>query len=170
MPLERVVPCGIWPTDPSRGALYCDISAFCHPLVSPTIAETWTGAPPMWFCCGEEMLVDNSRVITQRAANQGCTVLWVEYEAMPHCFPFILDVPQKIQSFKRWARFCYTCVEHPSTLRSEGIRVGTSMNVQSVDIRHLINLSYNEVKERMRRNMQQMAKRYQEKGNVKPKL
>ena len=44
------------------------------------------------------------------------------------------------------------------------------MNVQSVDIKHLINLSHNEVKERMRRNMQQMAKRYQEKGNVKPKL
>ena len=111
MPLERVVPCGIWPTIPSRGALYCDISAFCHPLrgalycdisafchplVSPTIVETWTGALPMWFCCGEEMLVDDSRVITQRPANRGCTVLWVEYEAMPHCFPFILDVLQKI--------------------------------------------------------------------------
>ena len=170
MALERVVPCDIWPTNPPRGALYCDISALCHPLVSPTIAKTWAGSPPMWFCCGEEMLVDNSRVIAQRAANQGCTVVWAEYDAMPHCFPFIFNLPQTDHSFKRWARFCYACVEHPSSLRSQGIRVGTSMKVRSVDVRNMTNLSYDEVEERMRQNMQKMAKKFQEKDSVEPKL
>ena len=73
--LERVPPCNIWPTNPPRGAMYCDTSTLCHPLVSPTLAETWAGSPPMLFCCGDEMLVDNSKVIAQRAANEGCTVV-----------------------------------------------------------------------------------------------
>jgi len=168
--LERAVPCDIWPTYPPRGTLYCDISTLCHPLVSPTIADHWDGSPPMWFCCGEEMLVDNSRVIAQRAANQGCTVIWAEYDAMPHCFPFIFDIPQTDHSFKRWARFCSACVETPGSLRSEGVNVDTSMQTQSVDVRALIDLSYDEVKECMRRNMQTMAKRYQEKHSTEPKL
>ena len=116
------------------------------------------------------MLVDNSRVIAQRAANQGCTVVWAEYEAMPHCFPFIFDLPQTDHSFKRWARFCYACVENPSTVRNEGIRVDTSMNIQAVDVRNLIRLSYDEVKERMRKKMHAMEKRCLEKNNVQPKL
>ena len=170
MPLERVVPRDIWPTNPPRGALYCDISALCHPMVSPTIAGTWVGAPPMWFCCGEEMLVDNSRVIAQRAANQGCTVIWAEYDAMPHCFPFLFNLPQTDHTFKMLARFCDACVEKPNSLRSQGIRVATSMNVQSVDVRNLIELSQDEVEERMRQNMMQMAKRHQEINSVEPKL
>jgi len=168
--LERVPPCEIWPTSPPRGAIYCEISALCHPLVSPTLAENWAGSPPLWFCCGEEMLVDNSKVIAQRAANQDCTVVWAEYDAMPHCFPFIFNLPQTDHSSERWAKFCYACVEHPGSLRSEGIRVDTSMEIRSVDVRKLIDLSYEEVKERMRQNMQKMAKRYQEKKSVEPKL
>ncbi len=116
------------------------------------------------------MLVDNSKVIAQRAADQGCTVVWAEYDAMPHCFPFIFNVPQKDHSFERWARFCCACVEHPNSLRSEGIRVDTSMKVRSVDVRNLIDLGFDEVEERMRLNMQKMAKRYQEKDRVEPKL
>ena len=170
MALERVIPCAIWPTDPPRGTLYCDISALCHSLVSPTIANTWAGSPPIWFCCGQEMLVDDSRVIAQRAANQGCTVILAEYDAMPHCFPFLFDLPQTENSFKRWARFCVTCVEHPNDLKSEGIRVDTSMQVRSIDVGNLIEMSYDEVKERMRNNMQKMAKKYQVKDSVEPKL
>lgn len=170
MALERVIPCGIWPTNPPRGALYCDISALCHPLVNPTIAKTWAGSPPIWFCCGQEMLVDDSRVIAQRAANQACTVILAEYDAMPHFFPFIFDLPQTGHSFKSWARFCLTCVEHPNDLKSEGIRVDTSLKVRPMDVENLIELSYDEVNERMRKHMQKMAKKYQVKDSVEPKL
>lgn len=164
MPVDRVVPCDIWPTNPPRGAFYCDISALCHPLVSPTIAESWAGSPPMWFCCGEEMLLDNSKVIAQRA------VVWAEYDAMPHCFPFVFNSPQTDDSFERWAGFCHACVEHPGSLRSEGIRVDTLMKVRSADVRNLIDLGYDEVEERMRLKMQEMAKKYQERDSVEPKL
>jgi len=114
--------------------------------------------------------VDNSKVIAQRAANQDCTVLWAEYNAIPHCFPFIFNVPQKDHMrFERWARFCYKCVEHSGSLRSEGTRVDTSMEVRSVDMSNLTDLSFEEMKERMRQNMQK-AERYQEKRSVEQKL
>ena len=66
-PIPRLPHCEIWPTTPPRGNVYCDISAIYHPLISPTLAESWVDAPPMWFCCGEEMLVDDSKIIAQRA-------------------------------------------------------------------------------------------------------
>lgn len=168
--LDRVVPCDIWPTSPPRGALYCDISALCHPLVSPTIAKDWTGSPPMWFCCGQEMLANSSKVIAQRAASQGCRVRCTEYEAMPHCFPFVFVIPQTEHSFKTCAQFCLTCVDDPSKLESQAIRVDTSIEEHLVDIRNLVALSYDEVKERMRRSMQRMAKRYRKKHRMESKM
>ena len=168
--LERVPPCEIWPASPPRGTMYCEIPALCHPLVSPTIAKDWTGAPPLFFCCGQEMLVDNSKIIAQRAVSQGCTVLWAEYDTMPHCFPFIFDIPQTEDSFARWAKFCQACVNRPSTVTSQGVGFDKNGNTRSVDVANLIDLSFEEVEHRMRRKMQDMLQAYQRKVDAHPKL
>ena len=168
--LDRVVPCEIWPTSPPRGALYCDISALCHPLVSPTVADDWTGSPPMWFCCGQEMLADSSKFIAQRAASQGCKVSCTEYKAMPHCFPFVFAIPQTRHAFEECAKFCLTCVEDPSKLGSQAMEIDISMKARSVDIGSLVNLNIDEVKERMHQKRQDMANRYREKQGIGSRL
>lgn len=142
----------------------------CHPLVSPTLVESWVGAPSMWLCCGEEMVVDASKVIAQRAAGDGCTVIWAEYEAMPHCFPFILEVPQTEHSFRSCASFCRNCVETSSSLRSEGTAINASMQVKSVDIGSLIELLFGEVKKRAQHEMKRQIEEFSGLSGVQSKL
>lgn len=63
---------------------------------------------------GEEMLVDEGRVVGRRAEAQGVKVEWVEFEAMPHCFAMVLDGGWHKGSrvcFERWAGFCTRAVE-----------------------------------------------------------
>lgn len=134
------------------------------------MAQSWLGAPPMWLCCGEEMLADSSKVIAQRAAGQGRTVVWSEYEAMPHCFPFILKLPQSEHSFRSCALFCKACSENPSSLHSEGTVVDTSMNIRSVNVRALIGLSFEEVKKRAREEMEKQAKEFGKHTDILVKL
>jgi len=99
--------CEIWPTDPPRGDLYCDISMLCHPLVSPIAAKDWTGSCPLWMGYGEEMLVDEGKVVASKAAKQGIPVVWEQWEAMPHCFAMLLEgLEAGKRVFKDWAAFC----------------------------------------------------------------
>ena len=103
--------CDIWPSKPPRGDLYGDLSAICHPLVSPTAAVDWRGAPPMRFSCGEEMLADEGAIIARHAAIQGVCAVWEQFEAMPHSFVGYLGwLPQTIQCLRHWADFCLQCV------------------------------------------------------------
>lgn len=168
--LDRVPPCDVWPTDPPRGTLYTDISKLCHPLASPIIAEDWTGAPPMWFACGEEMLLDDSRVLAQRAATQDCTIVFTEYEAMPHCFQFLLNMPQTEHSLQACADFCRACTERPAQMSSEARRVTTSMEVRPLDVRKLTNITFDQVRDGMRLKMQDRARRFEQKLASQSKL
>lgn len=100
-------PCEVWPTDPPRGDLYSDTTMLCHPLVSPLAAKDWRGSCPLWMGYGEEMLVDEGKVIAAKAVVQGVQVVWEQWEAMPHCFGLIfegLDVSKRC--FGGWAAFC----------------------------------------------------------------
>ena len=97
----------VWPTDPPRGDLLCDTSMLCHPLVSPVTATDWKGACPIWMGVGEEMLVDESKVLAARIAKQGAPVQFDMWEAMPNCFQLVLVMCglKAYKSFyKRWER------------------------------------------------------------------
>ena len=110
--IASILPCNIWPTEPFRGNLYCDTSILCHPLVSPVAAEDWRGSCPIWLGYGQEMLLDDGRYVAAQAAKQGVSVVWEEWEAMPHAFAFILEgLPQSKKFFKDWAAFCSRVVE-----------------------------------------------------------
>ena len=99
--------CEIWPTDPPRGDLYCDISMLCHPLVSPLAAKDWSGACPLWLDYGQEMLVDEGKAVAALARKQGVVVDWQEWEAMPHCWSMIFEgLPAAKKAFASWAKFC----------------------------------------------------------------
>ncbi|GAB1205001.1 hypothetical protein APSETT445_003667 [Aspergillus pseudonomiae] len=98
----------IWPASPPREVPYCVAALLDHELVSPAAVEDWTGAPPMWFACGcEERGVDGNRVVASQAAKSGVSVVWNEYEGMPHEFPIFLGaLPQTKHLLQLWAAAC----------------------------------------------------------------
>ncbi|KAL2822227.1 Alpha/Beta hydrolase protein [Aspergillus cavernicola] len=103
----------IWPATPPREVPYCKAATLDHELVSPATVEDWTGAPPMWFACGcEERGIDGNRVVASQAAKAGVTVVWNEYEGMPHEFMIFLSaLPQSKHLLQLWAAACRAFME-----------------------------------------------------------
>jgi acetyl esterase/lipase len=102
----------VWPTKPPRGDLFCTLSLLDHPLVSPLLADSWAGSPPLYFNTGEEMLTDEIKVLASRAAQQGVKVVFEEYQAMPHCFAMLLPtLPASERCVKSWGGFARKAVE-----------------------------------------------------------
>jgi len=111
---------GVWPTDPPRGDLFCDLSALDHPLVALLLAD-WTNAPPLWMNTGEEMLTDEDVLVATRAAQAGVTVHFEQYEAMPHCFGLLIQtLPQSNRMMKSWGEWLRRVVAEPATLKTNG--------------------------------------------------
>lgn len=140
-------PCPLWPTDPPRAELYCDGSAMCHPLVSPLAAKSWEGSPPIFVVCGEEMLADEGKVFAQRAARQGVTVVWEQYEAMPHCFALMLEGLQGGRMcVASYCKFIGDVVREPGSVKTEGWFVtAKKLDRKPVDVAKLIELTDEEV-------------------------
>ncbi|MCJ1473800.1 hypothetical protein MMC13_002451 [Lambiella insularis] len=129
----------MWPTDPPRGDLYCDTSILCHPMVSPLAAQDWTGACPLWLVYGSECLTDEGKVVARRAAQQGVSVVWQEYEAMPHCFSMIFEHLQGSKKcFASWAQFM-TDVVDGKTIESRGVYItAKTLKESPLDVAHLL--------------------------------
>ena len=102
----------IWPATPPRGDLFCDLTLLDHPLVSPVLADSWAGSPPLYFNTGEEMLTDEIKALASRAAQQNVKVVFEEYQAMPHCFAMLLpSLPTSEKCVKTWGTFARGAVE-----------------------------------------------------------
>lgn len=113
-----------WPSKPPRTDPYCDNSVLCHPLVAPAACKTWKGAPPFWIACGQERLADSSKIIAQTAAQQSVTVLWEQYEAMPHTWAQIFPAwPQSVHCMESWARACRNFAERRNYIPSSGFMI-----------------------------------------------
>ena len=107
--------CDIWPTDPPRGDIYCDVSMLCHPLASPLAAKDWTGTCPVRLIYGTERLLDEGKALAQRLAQHGGKVIWEEYDAMPHVFPMLLGHLKGSQiCFDAWVQWMKDVVEEKS--------------------------------------------------------
>ena len=55
------------------------------------------------------MLIDECKVTASKMAKQGICVQWHMWEAMPHCFPLLLErcgLRAVELFFEKWARFC----------------------------------------------------------------
>jgi hypothetical protein len=61
---------------------------------------------------GEEMLRDEGAVVAQRCVKQGVTVVWRDFEAMPHCFGMLIESnPASAVHFEEYGGFCRDIVE-----------------------------------------------------------
>ncbi|KFY97589.1 hypothetical protein V500_02005 [Pseudogymnoascus sp. VKM F-4518 (FW-2643)] len=159
--LTKSPPCAIWPANPPRAYLYCEGSMLCHSLVSPLSTESWAGAPPIFVVSGEEMLADEAKAFVQKAAGQGVTVVWEQYEAMPHCFALLLEGnPAGAMSFDTWAQFVKRAVQSPGEIvtGAEFITAKTLVR-QPVDIGKLIEVSDEVILGRMRKSRQEIIER-----------
>ena len=68
----------------------------------------------MWFAVSEEQLIDSSKAVARRAARNGVSVSWTQFEAMPHCFATLTELNRSKQAgllFEKLARFCRECLE-----------------------------------------------------------
>lgn len=113
----------VWPTSPPRGDPYCHPSAFLHPLVSPSLADSWHGSPPMYIAMGEERCADGSKMLAAQAGWDGVPVRFEEYKGMPHIFPMILSkLPQAQRCLQGWARSCLDFSrQDKNALESKGV-------------------------------------------------
>ncbi|KAL8680657.1 MAG: hypothetical protein Q9186_003142 [Xanthomendoza sp. 1 TL-2023] len=167
----------IWPTDPPRGDLYCHLSMLDHPLVSPLAAKDWTGSCPMWFACGEEMVADEASAIASLAAKQGVTMLWEQYEAMPHCFLLIFEhLEASKKAFKNWAAFCARVAggaegQAGAKLETKGTWFAAKTCKETdVDVKSLAVCSQDEIKERMQLAKEARMEGKEGEAKILPKL
>ncbi|KAF9888820.1 hypothetical protein FE257_008189 [Aspergillus nanangensis] len=147
-------PCDIWPANPPRADLFCEGSALCHPLVSPVAAPSWAGSPPIFVCCGEELLAEECKVFAQNAARQGVAIVWEQYEAMPHCFAHVLQGTfTSARSLESYADFVTGVVQkNPGEITTKGqFYAAKSLEASSVDVCNLHDSTEEEVLEELER-------------------
>ncbi|CUS09832.1 unnamed protein product [Tuber aestivum] len=95
---RRYPPSPAWPENPGRTHFYAPDELISHPLVSPIVAESWHGSPPIWMCIGDECLRDSNLFFTHRLLASNVCVRFLKFTAMPHCFQVIiphLDLSKK---------------------------------------------------------------------------
>jgi acetyl esterase/lipase len=145
-------PCDIWPAKPPRKNIYAEDAVCCHPLVSPLAAKSWEGAPPMWIETGQELLSDEDKHVAMVAARQGVTVVYEEFEAMPHCFAMILGgIAESRKCFDSWSSFITAAVEQPESLATRGVRhQAKTLEEEALDVQTLSPYTEEEVHRRMK--------------------
>ncbi|MEL6885943.1 MAG: alpha/beta hydrolase [Pseudomonadota bacterium] len=78
------------------------------PSISPLFAD-FTGAPPVWITAGDtEILLDDSRRIVERLAEQGVPTTYVEERDLPHVWPIfhntLPEARRTLDALAAWIR------------------------------------------------------------------
>ena len=167
----RFPPDSAWPTNPPRADLFCDQSLIDHPLTTLMGAESWSGAPPMWICMGQEMLADEGKLVAARAASQGVTVQFEDYEAMPHVFAMLLPtLASSNRCMRSWGDFCRRCVEEPERVKTNGTYVvAKSGEERSVDVSEISSITIEEARTRNRDAKERRIKAFEKSQKNGPK-
>lgn len=155
-------PCPVWPASPPRADLYAEGSALCHPLVSPLAARDWSASPPLFFSVGQESLRDEGAVLARRAAGQGVSVRWREFEAMPHCFAMLLDSnPGAPVHYSEFAGFCRDVVEGKGVVTDGVFIKAKSLERSEVDVKKgLTELTDEQVGDYMRKGRDRIEAKF----------
>jgi acetyl esterase/lipase len=152
-------PCPIWPTDPPRRNIYAEDAVLCHPLVSPLAAKSWEGSCPLWIETGQELLSDEDVYVAMKAAQQGVKVVFVEFEAMPHCFAIIMEgLENSKKCFDLWTGFIRAAVEDPESIKTRGLRYDSkTVKSTEVDVMTMSPFTDEEVIARMKKSVIEMS-------------
>ncbi|KHN99046.1 acetyl-hydrolase [Metarhizium album ARSEF 1941] len=146
-----LVPCDIWPARTPRKFLYGADDMMTHPLASPVMRRDWTGFPPVYACTGWERLAYEDKFLAQKLERDGVTVVFEEYEAMPHCFALVLaSTAESRRCLDGWAGFIRRAVEDAAGLRSSAVTVhARTLKETPLDFGALFDVSEDEVRRRV---------------------
>lgn len=122
-----------------------------HPLVSLATAETWEQSPPVYVCSGWELLADEDKFLVGKLASDGVTVVFEEFEAMPHCFAMILtSLPGAERCMRGWAGFLKAAVENPASIKTKAVTIkAKTLEEVDLDVATISPLSVEEMKKRV---------------------
>lgn len=73
-----------------QSQLYAPDLLIHNPLVSPLLADSWKGAPPVYATVGDECLRDQNLYLAHRLLEEGVKLRFEKYTAMPHVFQGML--------------------------------------------------------------------------------
>ena len=148
--------CAIWPTNPPREHVYAPRHLLSHPLVSPVTAQSWEGAPPLWFASGEEALADGAKVVAATAKKQGILVGWSEWEMMPHCWPLgFAKWWQSEDVLDKWGSIC-SQMGRSRTFEGQGLRIRIDCKSKELDVANLTDLTPQNAKAVMLKKVETM--------------
>jgi acetyl esterase/lipase len=154
----------VWPATPPRKTLYADDALLCHPLVSPLAAksELWEGSGPVWMVTGWELLSDEIKVVASRMVKAGVTVVFEDFEAMPHCFALLFEgLEGGRKCYKDWAAFVSAVVENPERVKTKGSSFKAKSLIESeVDIGGLDVWGDEEVLQRMKDRISDLTPKF----------
>lgn len=162
--------CEVWPANPPRRSVFVDDHLHDHPLVTLLLAESWEGSPPVYICTGWELLADEDKYIATKLRRNGVTVVFEEYQAMPHCFAMIF--PQSAISrrcIEGWAGFISRVVaENNGETGEEVVKMESSFKRIKAKSLVEVDLTVEEVapytEEEIRRRIEERLKRVREEG------
>lgn len=161
----------IWPTTPPRGDTFCDLSLISHPIVSQLTAADWTNSPPLWMMAGDELLYDENAVVAHRARQQGVTVQWEHYEAMPHCFNMLMPhLSTSTTCYANWGQFARECVEGTVKAKNVFIKAKTG-EVEQVELElgKEVPFSWEEAVKNVQEAKSRRLRGYEKEGKALPK-
>ena len=119
-----MTPCEAWPAKPPRKFIYAADDMVTHPLVSPIMARSWAGAPPVYMCTGWELFGFENRFVAKKLVGDGVRVVFEEYEAMPHCFAMVLTAtPNARRCMTAWSAFVRKAVDDPAAVESSATAI-----------------------------------------------
>lgn len=145
--------CPAWPASPPRKMLYCADTLISHPLVTLLTASNWEGCPPVYMSTGWELLADEDKFMAAKLHSQGVSIIWEEFEGMPHCFAMILtENPMAKRCFGAWTGFIKTVAETgPSSIETAFTTVkAKTLQEESRDPAKLAPYTEEEMWERLR--------------------
>ncbi|TGJ81371.1 hypothetical protein E0Z10_g7392 [Xylaria hypoxylon] len=116
---EQPPPDDAWPATPPRKHIYVDDALRLHPLVSLQLSRSWESTPPVYVCCGWECLADEAKYLVSKLRSDGATVVFEEFEAMPHAWPVVLPkVAQTERCIEAVAKFITATRKEPEKITS----------------------------------------------------
>ncbi|KAK2613002.1 hypothetical protein QQS21_000931 [Conoideocrella luteorostrata] len=144
-------PCNIWPASPPRKYMYAADDVMTHPLVSPVMRRDWSGFPPVYFCAGWERLAYEDRLLARKLDRDGVTMVFEQYEAMPHCFALVLaNLAESRRCVNGWAAFIQQAVEDRTSLKSSATIISAkSLQETLVEFESLSDVSDEVVRQRV---------------------
>ena len=106
----------------------------------------------MYIAIGsKERNSDSTKVPAQLAAREGVTVIWDEYELMPHNWPMVFPkYPHSIKQYQSWAAACLRFLGDDKVKSMGTFTHFENLSIRQVDVCNLTSLTLDEVEALMK--------------------